>query len=312
MVVCELRCATMERVNAQKAYWDEYYQGLDERGSDLDWGGRWTAPFLPLLRAAGATDLLELGCGTGNDAARLAGEGFHVVATDLSTDAVAAARRKYGDLVDLRVVDMAAGLPFPGASFDAVMSNVALHMFTDAVTRAVFTDIRRVLRESGLFLFHVNAHDDRPLRERARPVRRELEPDYVLEEAGQTVRFFSRTYLDDLLADWQVVMLDHIEITHGHPDVPLKRVWRVAARARAGLRCHLEATPAAGVTARIGRSAGEHSRKRERRRAASEPGAGTPHRLAPGPAERLAATISARRIRQEAATLATEAGQCAR
>jgi SAM-dependent methyltransferase len=217
--------------HAQKTYWDEYYRGLGERGSDLDWSGRWTAPFLPLLRAAGARDVLELGCGTGNDAARLAREGFHVIATDLSTEAVAAARQKYGGLVDVRVVDMAAGLPFPEAAFDAVMANVSLHMFTDAMTRAVFADVRRVLREGGLFLFHVNAHDDRPLRERARPVLRELEPDYVLEEAGQTVRFFSQTYLDDLLTGWRVAMLDHLEIAHERPNVPFKRVWRVAARA---------------------------------------------------------------------------------
>ena len=144
---------------------------------------------------------------------------------------MAAARQKHGDLVDVRVVDMVAGLPFPEASFDAVMANVALHMFTNAVTRAVFADVRRVLREGGLFLFHVNAHDDRPLRERRRPVLRELEPDCVLEEAGQTVRFFSRTYLDDLLTGWRVVMLDHLEITHGRPNVPVKRVWRVAAQA---------------------------------------------------------------------------------
>ena len=220
----------MQVDHEQKTYWDEYYRDLSERGSDLDWGGRWTAPFFPLLKAAGATDVLELGCGTGNDAARLARAGFRVVATDLSAEAVAAARQKYGDLMDVRVVDMAAGLPFPEASFDAVMANVALHMFTDAVTRAVFADVRRVLREGGLFVFHVNARDDRPLRERSRPVLHELEPDYVLEEAGQTVRYFSRAYLDDLLAGWRVVMLDHVEIAHGRPDVPFKRVWRVAAQ----------------------------------------------------------------------------------
>jgi SAM-dependent methyltransferase len=221
----------MQGVDAQKRYWDEYYRGLGERGSDLDWGGRWTAPFIPLLKGAGARDVLELGCGTGNDAARLAREGFHVLATDLSAEAVASARQKYGDLLDVQVVDITAGLPFAEASLDAVMANVALHMFTDAVTRTVFADIQRVLRPGGLFLFHVNAHDDRPLRERRRPVLRELEPDYVLEEAGQTVRFFSRTYLDDLLTGWQVVMLEHVEIAHGCADVPFKRVWRVAARA---------------------------------------------------------------------------------
>jgi hypothetical protein len=55
-------------------------------------------------------------------------------------------------------------------------------------------------RSNGLFLFHVNAHDDQPLRERARPIVCELEPDYVLEAAGQTVRYFSYAYLVDLLA----------------------------------------------------------------------------------------------------------------
>jgi SAM-dependent methyltransferase len=220
----------MEGVEAQRTYWDEYYRGLDARGSDLDWGGRWTDPFLPLLRASGARDVLELGCGTGNDSARLARQGYRVMATDLSSHAVSAARQKYGDLVEFRIVDMAAGLPFPKSRFDAVMANVALHMFTDLVTRSVFAEVRRVLRAGGLFLFHVNAHDDRPLRQRARPFLRELEPDFVLEEAGQTVRFFSRAYLDDLLTSWQVVRLEHLEIAHARPDVPFKRVWRVAAR----------------------------------------------------------------------------------
>lgn len=38
-----------------------------------------------------------------------------------------------------------------------------LHMFSDTVTRAVFAEVRRVLRPAGLFLFHVNAPDNRPL-----------------------------------------------------------------------------------------------------------------------------------------------------
>jgi SAM-dependent methyltransferase len=125
---------------------------------------------------------------------------------------------------------MAAGLPFLEADFDAVMANVTLHSFTDAVTRAVFADIRRVLRVGGLFCFHVNAHDDRPLRERSRPILRELEPDFVLEEAGQTVRYFSRAYLAELLTGWQVVMLDHLDIPHKGTNEPFKRVWRVAAK----------------------------------------------------------------------------------
>ncbi len=50
---------------------------------------------------------LELGCGTWNSRASRTAS-FPVVATDLSTEAVTAARQKYGDLVDVRPSSRAA------------------------------------------------------------------------------------------------------------------------------------------------------------------------------------------------------------
>lgn len=101
----------------QTAYWNGFFARVSERGADLDWGGRWTEPFIPLLRDSGARDVLELGCGTGNDAARLAATGLTVVAVDLSSEAIEQARDKYADSVDFRVVNMSEGLPFADASF---------------------------------------------------------------------------------------------------------------------------------------------------------------------------------------------------
>jgi ubiquinone/menaquinone biosynthesis C-methylase UbiE len=217
--------------HAGSDFWDGYFADRRKRGDDLDWGERWTAAFIPRLRASRARQVLELGCGTGNDAARLARQGFEVVASDFSTAALNEARRKYGEQVDFRRADLSESFPFADGSFDAVMSNVALHMFSDAVTRAAFAEVHRVLRPGGLFLFHVNALDDRPLRERWRTVVRELEPNYVLEEVGQTVRFFSREYLLDLLRGWTLIELEHIEIEDRETGEPFKRVWRGVARA---------------------------------------------------------------------------------
>ncbi len=132
--------------------------------------------------------------------------------------------------MDFLVADMTAPLPFADHAFDAVMANVSLHMFPDGVTRALFAEIERVLRPDGLLLFHVNADSDRPLRAKARPVERELEPDYVVECAGQRVRFFSRAYLDDVLADWADVEATLVEILHEETGKPYKHVWRVSAR----------------------------------------------------------------------------------
>src|SRR5215469_8069302 len=194
-------------------YWDSFFQQRRESGRDLDWEGRWVEPFLIPLRDASAATVLELGCGTGNDAARLAGRGYAVTAIDVSGEAIRWGRSRFGTRVDFRVADVTQPLPFPESSFDAVMSNVALHMFPDGVTRAVFAEIRRVVRPGGLFLFHVNAIEDRPLRARARPVVRELEQDFVLEESGQTMHFFSEPYLRELLQQWSDLRLDPIEIT---------------------------------------------------------------------------------------------------
>jgi SAM-dependent methyltransferase len=207
-------------------YWDRYFAELRESGEDLDWGGRWIEPFLPPLRQVDARSILELGCGTGNDAARLAREGYAVTAIDLSAEAIEQARPRFGSRVEFLVADMALPLPFRDGSFDAVMANVALHMFPDDVTRSLFAEVRRVVCDGGLFAFHVNALEDRSLRARRRPVRRELEENYVLEEAGQTMRFFSEDYLRELLEDWSAIGLEPIEIVDAESGEVFKRVWR--------------------------------------------------------------------------------------
>jgi SAM-dependent methyltransferase len=125
-------------------FWDQFFRRRRESGDDLDWQGRWTEPFLAPLREAGARTILELGCGTGNDAARLAAAGFSVTAVDLSGEAIDQARARYGAMVTFAEADIARRLPFPDGGFDALMSNVAMHMFPDRVTRAVFAEVGRL------------------------------------------------------------------------------------------------------------------------------------------------------------------------
>jgi SAM-dependent methyltransferase len=215
--------------SAGAEFWDRFFRQRRESGDDLDWAGLWTRPFLAPLREAGVRTVLELGCGTGSDAARLAGEGYSVTAVDLSGEAIGQAQAKFGSLARFLVADMTGRLPFPDESFDAVMSNVAMHMFPDNETRAVFAQVGRLVRAGGLFAFHVNSLQDRPLRARNLPAR-QLEPDYVAEESGQTVRFFSEAYLRELLAGWQQVQLVPVPVPHRKTGEPFKHVWRGIAR----------------------------------------------------------------------------------
>jgi SAM-dependent methyltransferase len=215
--------------HAGAEFWDQFFRQRRESGDDLDWAGVWTTPFLVPLAEAGVRTVLELGCGTGHDAARLAGEGYSVTAIDISAEAIGLARARYGSVASFMVADMTRRLPFPDGGFDAVMSNVAMHMFPDVVTRAVFGEVERVVRPGGLFVFHVNALEDRPLRARALPAR-ELEPDYVQEESGQTMHFFSAAYLRELLGGWQESQLTPVPVPHRQTGELYKQVWRGIAR----------------------------------------------------------------------------------
>jgi SAM-dependent methyltransferase len=210
-------------------FWDRFFRQRRESGNDLDWGGLWTGPFLDPLREAGVRTILELGCGTGNDAARLAREGYSVTAIDLSGEAIGQAQARFGTKATFMVADMAWPLPFSDGGFDAVMSNVAMHMFADSLTRSVFAEIGRLVRPGGLFMFHVNALEDRALRARWQPAR-ELEDDYVVEESGQTVHFFSEGYLRELLGEWRELHLVPVSIPRRETGEPYKEVWRGMAR----------------------------------------------------------------------------------
>src|SRR5215210_2026881 len=103
---------------APPEYWDRVFRVLRERGGDLDWGDQWVTPFLEPLRSAGARAVIELGCGTGNDAGRLARAGFAVTGLDYSREAIAQAREKLGGTLRFVIADLAVALPFRDASAD--------------------------------------------------------------------------------------------------------------------------------------------------------------------------------------------------
>ena len=202
-----------------------------QHGEDLDWGEQWTGAFAPILHTHHVQHLLDLGCGTGNDVLRLTQHGYTVVGLDHSREAIQQAATKAASRAAFLVADMAAPLPLADACFDAVMSNVAMHFFDDAQTRAVFVEVRRIVRPQGLFLFHVNALEDRPLRAKRKPPVQDLAPNYILETDGKTMHFFSAAYLRELLTSWGEVHLELIEIASRTTGEPFKCVWRGMAHA---------------------------------------------------------------------------------
>ena len=101
-------------------------------------------------RLPAAARVLELGAGSGRDAALLLGRGFEVTALDGSQAMAERAASLHPELAGrIRVHRLPAPLPFADAAFDAVLSLATLMHLTRGAIAEVLTECRRVLRPGG-------------------------------------------------------------------------------------------------------------------------------------------------------------------
>jgi SAM-dependent methyltransferase len=113
--------------------------------------------FADLLGVTNASEVLELGSGSGGPAIYLAlKRGCRVTGVDVNEHGVRnaialAAHRGVTERVDFRVTNAGATLPFPPEGFDAIVSNDAMCHIDHRL--AVLREWHRVLRSGGRALF---------------------------------------------------------------------------------------------------------------------------------------------------------------
>lgn len=122
------------------------YDVLDPDRSDLD-------GYLSLAEELGASRVLDVGCGTGVLALRMAGRGMSVVAVDPAEASLDVARTRPGAERVTWLLGDATSLPGLRVDLATMTANVAQVFLTDEAWQATLTAVHRALRPGGVLAF---------------------------------------------------------------------------------------------------------------------------------------------------------------
>jgi len=166
-------------------------------------------PLTQAVALAGA-DVLDLGCGTGSLARRIAGEtgAARVTAIDTEASQIARGKEKAGGVNYL--IGAAEALPLPEASIDVVVMMKSLHHVPIPQMDAAFAELARVLRPGGQVYICEPAyegpyndilrifHDEGVVRAAAlEAIKRATDGAFEMVETSDYVRIVRHTNLDD-------------------------------------------------------------------------------------------------------------------
>lgn len=139
----------------------KYYEAYDDRyqqihKQNLQWFSEASSPIVAetirTFNLSPQAKLLEIGCGEGRDAYPLLKQGFDLLATDISPEAIAFCRRKFPEFASrFQVADCVCGML--NGQFDFIYAVAVLHMLVSEDDRnAFYSFIRTHLTPNGIAL----------------------------------------------------------------------------------------------------------------------------------------------------------------
>lgn len=147
---------------------------------------------------------LDLGCGIGQFSKQLIKYGYDVISADISDIALNKVKDFNENVVKL---DMRDKLPFQDNEFDLVFANLSIHYFSDEDTRKLMLEIKRILKEDGLFIGSVNGIEGlKVIGNEAK----EIEYHFY-EYKNKLIRLFDINDIKKYLNDFNIIKIDERE-----------------------------------------------------------------------------------------------------
>jgi SAM-dependent methyltransferase len=176
-------------------YWKEH---INKKLEDDIWIKNYREYF------TGKGKCLDLGCGIGQYSKELMSYGYEVISADISDIALEKVKEFNDNVVK---VDMKEELPFSEKEFDLVFANLSIHYFSDEDTKKLMLEIKRILKEEGLFIGSVNGIQGY---EKIKDTAVELEKHYWFNK-NKYVRLFDKDDLEKYLDVFEILNIEEKE-----------------------------------------------------------------------------------------------------
>lgn len=147
---------------------------------------------------------LDLGCGIGQFTKRIMEYGYEVVSADISNIALNKVKEFNGNIVN---VDMRKELPFENDKFDIVFANLSIHYFSDGETKNLIKEIKRILKNGGLFIGSVNGIQGY---ENIKETAQVLDHHYYLNK-GKYIRLFDVEDVKNYMNEFDIIKVEEKE-----------------------------------------------------------------------------------------------------
>ena len=191
--------------------WNKRFQKSNKTRTD---DSIWIEKYWHFFAAKKDNEILDLGCGRGQNSLYLRDKGLKVTACDFSPVAIDDVK-KAGIDINTCCFDMTEGLPFEDDSFGIVLASLSTHYFTESDTKTLYSVIYNILKPGGYFIFKVNSYREY-LNKDISELQRKIEPDYYMLKDGTTKRYFTVDSLVSMLEKFEIIQIDEdASIYHG-------------------------------------------------------------------------------------------------
>lgn len=136
-------------------YWDEVIKMKTNENIKYD---GWLDRYL-LGKVSEITNIIELGCGWGDDTSFLHTLNCNLISCDISSESLKFIHKYFPD-IETRQFDLREKFPFQNETADYIVADLCLHYFDNIELNRILLEIIRVIKTNGMLYVRVNSIND--------------------------------------------------------------------------------------------------------------------------------------------------------